>query len=437
MRRRQRSIRLRARGFVMVQALVIVALLLALLAVVVNNQRVTLEASQAQLRQRRAEVAARSALALAVATLETANPDLVTKNDDWAVLGDDGSQAFEVGDAAGTTYRLQIVDAGAFVNVNTATEDQLERLPLTQEQIDSLLDWREPSLQPRALGAKDDYYNGMPQPYNARLGRLTTLSELLLVKGWTGRTLYSPPSEDGIVTTARMPEGLDGNPLPLASLLTVESGMPNSRADGTGGRTNLSQGQLNVDALTQLGIAPAVAEAIVQRAPYTTWRDLLSVPGLTTDAVRILLDSATVTAGNRMEGKINLNTAPEAVLETVLGLAPDVASALAARQDTGLLSLGEITTVPGLTTPQIALIADSVGVGSDTWIVRAYGESGGVGVAIEATVGLRGEQARILTYERLNNPEIPGWWDWETEPTDVQEGPPAAAGRSGGGRLRL
>ena len=46
-------------------------------------------------------------------------------------------------------------------------------------------------------------------------------------------------------------------------------------------------------------------------------------------------------------------------------------------------------------------VADQASVGSDTFLVRAWGESGGVGVAYEAVVGVRSSRAQVLQLERI------------------------------------
>ena len=406
----------RRRGFVLVQSLIIIAGLVALMALLAANQRASLQESQDLLR-RRAEVAARSALARALAVLQDADPNVVTLEDDWAVLGAGGTEEFDLGDA---TFRLQILDAGSLMNVNSASEEQLRLLPVEPELIDGLLDWREAGLQPRPDGAKDEYYNELDQPYNARLGPLTTVSELLLVKGWTARALFSPPTD--IATTAPLPEDADGDPLPLAALLTVDSGAPNTRAGGEA-RVNLGQAGLSPGALAQqLGLNPLLAVQIVARAPYTSFGALLSLPGLSPQDSQQILDAVTFTGGNRIEGKINLNTATEAVLQTLPNVTPDVAAEIVSRQGAGgFASLGELATLPGLSGALLPTVADAATVGSDTWIVRAYGQSGGVGVAIEAVVGLRQDRIEVQTWDRQGSPEIPAWWNWDEEPSATVE----------------
>ena len=92
--------------------------------------------------------------------------------------------------------------ASSLININTVsttTADQalLNNLPLTQQEIDSLLDWTSTSTTARTDGAKDDYYNALPTPYNTKLGTLSTLSELLLIQGWVGVDLYGTTNTNG------------------------------------------------------------------------------------------------------------------------------------------------------------------------------------------------------------------------------------------------
>ncbi|HZO91902.1 MAG TPA: helix-hairpin-helix domain-containing protein [Chthonomonadaceae bacterium] len=401
------------RGFILVEALVVIAGLVALMAILAANQRASLEDIQSRLRRRRAEAAVQSALARAVAVLQTANPNLVTLHDDWALLGDNGNQEFDLGDA---TFRLQIVDAGSLININQATAQQLSLLPITQEMIDCLLDWRETSLQPRPDGAKDDYYLNLQEPYHVKLGRLTTVSELLLIKNWTAKALYAPLSDS--VSSAPLPEDAEGNPLPLASLITVDNGAPNTRANGQP-RLNLGQRGVSPAALIRLGLTPNIAAQIVSRAPYPSFSALLSQPGLNGQTIRLLLDNVTVTNGNRVTGKLNLNTASQAVLQTVPNVTPDIAANIVSRQASGFNALSDLTTVPGVSGALLGQIANVAAIGSDTWIVRAYGESGGVGVAVEAEVTLSNGEVQIKTWDRVNTAGPPAWWDWQEEPTST------------------
>ena len=406
-------------GYIFVQALVVVTVLVALMAMLAADQRASMQEVENRLRLRRSEAAADAAVARALGSLQYANVNRVTLNDDWALLGENGDEEFNLGHAV---FRVQIVDAGSLVNVNTATQQQLQLLPLDQNQVDCLLDWRESKPDPRTDGAKDGYYNSLSQPYNAKLGLLDTVDELLLVKGWTAQTLYQPPTGG---TAAQTATDAQGNELPLAALVTVDSGALNLRADGSP-RINMGQGGVDINALTQLGISGPIAGQIAAHAPFKTFQDLLAVPGMTPEAAGQLLDAATFTGDPRTQGKINLNTASQAVLQTIPNLTSDVASAIVSQQSDGFNSLSQLATVAGLTPPVLAQVADSFTVGGDTWIVRAYGRSGGVGVAVEATVGLRSGQVQTINWERLSTAGIPAWWGWSTDAGTLVD---AGAGR--------
>jgi type II secretory pathway component PulK len=393
----------------MVQALVVLAGLVVLLTTLAADQRVVLEEIQVRVDRRRAELATRAAVQRALSSIASANTSLLTLADDWAVLGNRGTETFDVG---GATFRMEIIDAGAFVNVNTATESQLRLLALTDEQVDGLLDWREPGASPRPSGGRNEYYGTLEQPYESASLPLATVGELLLVRGWTPRNLYGIVEE--VQTTASVPLDDNGERLPMAGVLVADGGAPNTQATGSA-RINLNTANLNAAALIQFGINPIIAGRLVAAGPYSTFRELLIAPGVTPDVQQQLLDRATFVPNDRLVGLVNLNTASQAVLET-LGLTSDVASALVARQSTGLASLGEMATVPGLDGPVLANVADRVTLGGDTWIVRAIGTSGSTSVAIEAVVGMRNGTPRVLTYQKLPDTGVPAWWNWTAEP---------------------
>jgi type II secretory pathway component PulK len=396
------------RGGVMVLALVVLAGLLAMLAVFAANQRAYLTATQYTLRDRRAEAAARSALAMSLSALQAVNTNLVKLDDDWATLGTNGTEVTEL--TGGATYRVQILDAGSRLNINTLIEAQLQNLPLTSEQTASLLDWRETGATPRTEGAKDSYYEALTTPYNARLGTLKSLTELALIKGWTARTLYSPNAED--ITTNTPLEDANGEPLALAGVLTVSSGAPNTLVAG-GARTNLNQQNLSPLTLIQLGLPANLAT----QGPFTSFANLLGRAGVATQAAQQVLDSVTFTTETRLIGKVNINTASESVLAQLPGVTSDIASAIITRQSTGFATLGELSSIPGLTGTTLGQVADAVCVGSDTFLVRVWGESGGVGVAYEAVVGIRNSRALVIQLERINTTSIPVWWSWEEATT--------------------
>ncbi|MFB3788164.1 MAG: helix-hairpin-helix domain-containing protein [bacterium] len=83
------------------------------------------------------------------------------------------------------------VDESGKLNINTATRDQLLRLPnATPEYIDPILDWRDEDDTPGEFGAEIDYYQSLPEPCLPKNGLFDSVEELLLVKGITLDLLY-------------------------------------------------------------------------------------------------------------------------------------------------------------------------------------------------------------------------------------------------------
>lgn len=400
----------RQKGFILVQVLIVVACLVALMAMMAADQRATLQATQDQIRHRRAELAARSAVAQALSVLQTATTQKVTLLDAWATLGDEGAILYDLGDA---TYRMQILDAASLINVNTARNAQLQLLPLDQGSIDCLLDWREPSTQPRADGAKDAYYNNLEQPYNARKGRLSSLSEMLLIKGWTAKELYCLPTN---ISYTNWPEDDNGNELTLASLFTVDGGSPNTQANGSP-RINLGRPGVTQQQLMRLGINPMLANRILAGTPYNSFQRLLSIPGLLERDTEALLNGITFSGVTRNEGKINLNTAKSAVLDLIPGMTKAITASIISKQITGFASLGDLAEIPGVTTTLLPQLADFFSVGSDTWLIRAYGESSGVKVAAEVVVRWNNNRLLIQSWENPGGSGLPVWWNWDEKAT--------------------
>jgi general secretion pathway protein K len=95
-------------------------------------------------------------------------------------------------------YEVDVQDESGKINVNMVGEDQLKALvavvgipePDADIIVDSILDWRDADNIPRQNGAEDDYYQSLQPPYVAKNGPLSTVEELLLVRGVTPDYYY-------------------------------------------------------------------------------------------------------------------------------------------------------------------------------------------------------------------------------------------------------
>lgn len=395
----------RRRGFAFVLTLAILAGLVALLAITASAMRIRLREIAQNSELERARLAADAGIQRALAEFSLLVPGQpTTLQDDWALLGREGAEEFTL---EGASFRLQIVDAAAKVDLNTAPIEQLERMPFTQEQIDALLDWRESGNVPRALGGKDEYYKNLPTPYNAGLRRLDTFDQLLTVKGFTARSLYLPQTD--VVSTATMIQGQADQQPTLFDLADVDAYSPQTTPTG---QTRVNVNNATVATLVQRGLTTQLAAQIVQRRPFNRLGDVVAVAAGNREAERVIIDELTTSGATRVEGRLNLNTASEQVLATLPNVAPDVVQALYSRQAQGYLRLSDLLDVPGMTGATLVDTLDRVAVESSAFWVRVEGRAGNERVFRQALVILAADRPRIARVEEPPFSDMATRWGW-------------------------
>jgi len=404
------------RGGILVMTLVILAVAMAILAATAANQDIRNRSTINRIERARARMAAESGIRRAVASLTTQDPNQVLLDGDWYLLGNQASDSFQL--ASGDSFRVQVLDAASLVSLNQASEDELLALGLTTEQTESLLDWREPGLTPRTEGGKDEYYNNLETPYNAKLGRLDSIDELLLIKGFDAPTIYQEVDQTG--STVRNNE----TSFALYQLVTTDSFSPNVNANGEA-KANINQVQANQ--LQQAGIQPQVAQAIIARrnglgGQFTSLGQALTTPGMNNDSAAILIDGYGLGEGARAEGKINLNTATQSVLEAIPGLTPDLASGILSRQTSGgFAAVSELLEIPGFDLNVLAQTVDAFATGSDTFLIRVIGTAGQTSVALEAVVSIESGQPIVRKVTDTPLRDMRALWVWEEEATNEVE----------------
>lgn len=404
------------KGYIMILTLAVLAGVVAVLAAAVAMQKVEFQATLNRSAQQRARLMSEAGLQLALNVLASQSTTAANKNDDWYTLGNGGAAHFILSDGS---FRMQILDAGQFVNLNTATETQLQNLPLSQEQIDSLLDWRTTGSQPRPQGAKDSFYNSLTYPYNTSEGNLHTVDELLLVNGFTPATLFTAQQgvkSNGVQTQMNVTQTQSYSPI-LYDLATVDSA--SSDASGAGG-AKLNANTATQQQLTQRGIPPAVATQIVNQrrgrtGTFTTLGAILRLRGVTTGNAPAIINNLTVST-TPPTGKIDLNTADQAVLATIPNLPTDAVQGIIARQaNAGFTSLGEIAQVPGMTLNVLAQTVDDFTVNSSAFVVRVIGTAGNTSVPLEAVVTLSNGTARISKISTPPFTDMVPYWHWDPQ----------------------
>ncbi len=412
----------RQRGVAFIIALAAMALVVTIVAVYAQNQTVAFKSVVARTETRRAEAAAMAGVQRALADIQAvadAAGQPVTLEDAWATLGNNGAEEFMLGT---DSFRIQIIDNAAKIDLNTITEAQLENLNLTQEQIDSFLDWRDVGQSNRALGAKDDYYNGLTKPYNAHENQLQSVYELLDIKGFTPQNVFYP-----VDNTSSTSGSSALNDLALVEVVTTLNYSAATTPEGDG-RVNVNNPQLNAQNFSQQAQIPlqTAQQIIAQRGTqpngaFTALSQVLAVPGIINNqaVVRSVLDRMSVAPGEQLIGKININTAPETVLQAIPGISQDIATQIVDNRPTGgYTQLSELLSI-GSDQAFVGAVADSLNVNSQCFQVRIIGKSGRTEYGIEALIQIDQGIPKIIRIERPPYADLAAQWIWDEATTQT------------------
>jgi len=425
---------MKRRGAVMVLTLLVLTGLVAILAAVTATQRMAFKAETNRLATRRTAVTADAACQYVAATLSQQSKTATNLQDDWASLGTAGDERFTYG---AQSFRIQVIDTASRINLNNVSQTQMTQMNFTQDQIDSLLDWRAAGQTPRANGAKDSYYDALPIPYNTALRSFHSVDELLLVKGFTAADLFKEiAQQEGAagnnVTSTSSPStsttDANGNTVPvpvLYDLLTVDSVSQDVGANGQA-KMGVNSAAATVQSLARLGLPVNIAAAIVQRRvtgrPFTSIGQVLALPGVNARTAASIIDNLSITGNARVTGKLNLNTVTEDVLNTIPNITPDQVRTIIQQQQTGFTSLGQLATLSGITTRDLQNLVDYFTVNSETFTVRIEAEAGDIKKAYEATISIEGNTPRVIRMmEAPGDAETRwGWTDTASSDTAIE-----------------
>jgi DNA uptake protein ComE-like DNA-binding protein len=246
--------------------------------------------------------------------------------------------------------RFGLTGEASKLNLNRALEARLAKLPkMTAGLAQTLADFLDADDTARPEGAEQEYYDSLPRPYGVRNRSLSTLEELLLVRGFTPALLYG---EDANMNFRLDPNENDGDErfppdnkderldLGLRQYLTVAAYELNQDNDGVP-RTDLND---PTDPLPGVELPAALTNYIAalrqNKIQLSHAADLLEAKlkvkdnrgkevelssGVGKAELPTVLDLFTATAEQRLEGLIDVNTAAAPVLQTV----PDIDDALA------------------------------------------------------------------------------------------------------------
>lgn len=301
-----------------------------------------------------------------------------------------------------------LMDEAAKLNLNTATAEMLQQLPgMTPEFAAAIVDWRDADSEPGPGGAEDEIYLRLSPAYRCKNAPFESVEELRLVHGADLIYLFG---EDANLNGVLDPNENDGDASPpydnrdgyldagLFEYVTVYSAEPNTRSDGTP-RINVNDtNPQTLASFLEQAFGTDRANAILLRLGvsgpgggpggggpgggtgannrFTSLLQFYLRSGMTPDEFAQVESDLTVSTNTVLVGRVNVNTAPEAVLACLPGIGPENAAALVAYRDSlsgRLTSLAWVTEVleeadaieagPHLTARSYQYTADLVALG--------------------------------------------------------------------------
>ncbi len=327
-------------------------------------------------------------------------------------------------------------DESGKLNVNTATREQLMRLPdMTETIAGAIIDWRDGNQEPESDGIEGSYYEGLSHPYRIRDGMMRTMRELLLVRDVSPELFLREDTNGNGLLDTNEDDGRASPPMDNAdgrldrgwlAWITIYSYESNTNSMGAK-RLNIKTADAN--ALSQtLGLESWAANSIVkarQNKEFTKLVDLLDVQRDTstptegsqeedmnsrgegeksqpvTEAIfKRIVDDITLSDETTLAGRININTAAPEVLRTLPDVDEAVSDAIVRMRGSagGFSSIGELFDIQGMTKEKFGRIESLVTVRSTVFriISRGQSASGLAQSTIECVVDRGGEVPKVL-----------------------------------------
>ena len=423
------------KGLVLVAVLWVVVVLMAIVAVVGRKARIDTMVSMTRMDTTRCRWACRAGMEKAIGILNEDTKESDGLTDTWS----ENDVEFNDVQLEGCYFSVQVIDESSKLNINTATKEQLLWLPNMVEEIaDAIIDWRDANDTTSGVGVEGGYYENMPYRYRIRNGPFKTIRELMLVKGVTAELLYGEDTnfngkldynERDKELTPPVDDGDDVLDKGWVDYLTCYSYDKNTDASG-GARVNVNSANQN-DMESSLGIKSSQAKWIVDNRnnkKYESIGDLISdsspreptsgsrsdpnaSEALDLQTFNRIADKITVADGQKVQGRVNVNTASDVVLTALFGggdTAERIADDIIGYRETlasGMESIGEMMQAGLVDVGSFKKVANSLTTRSEVYNVRCFAaadRNGTEGAALQTEVVL----------DRSSNPcEVLYWYE--------------------------
>ena len=263
-----------------------------------------------------------------------------------------------------------LTDEAGKLDLNTAALARLELLPgMTDDIAASIVNWRGATPAANGLGASDSYYQSLPNPYSCKHAKFETVEELMLLKDMDATLLYANDrNRNGLIDGAEQQgsggialfNGANGSDLGIFPLVTIYGVIASTARPAAASATGTTTATVNVNqnpaALTSPNsqfrrklasvLSAATVERIINQMPqppapapnYAStfeWAADMRLTGAEYSKVIHLLTATPAEGapgGAAITAKINVNSAPEAVLMCLPSLTQADAEAISAHR---------------------------------------------------------------------------------------------------------
>lgn len=330
---------------------------------------------------------------------------------------------------------LGVADAHAKININRMTRADLMLLTgMTDEMASNILDWIDADDIPQSAtgatgGAERETYSGLGSPYPPRNGPIARLDDLRLVVNVKPIYIYgADPEMTGVATPENANVNVSGGVTSLTGELDAgwSAFVTASSVSGSVGPRGVPRVDLATASTSEIASAANVsnqqAEALSAIGKVGTARmedfirtDLQQmnqaaqavlnpprpgvrqppqpqVPALSAEQLAALYENAVIAAPSpnaTSPGKLNINTAPEEVLEILAGVDPTLRDGLLMLRDSqggNIPSVVSLLGVPGVSRNRLSTLAGFLTARSDVFWFVSRGRDEATGVEVEMHV---------------------------------------------------
>lgn len=320
------------RGTILIVTIWIITLLAGMALVFAHTMRIETQATGNRIYQVQSRELANGAIAYAKALATDAIDK--TLADDPQAVGDDWIILIKPDDEQDSSVSYGMIDEAGKVNLNTATQEMLIKLPgMTEELAAAIIDWRDGDSELTTNGAEDEYYLTLDEPYTAKNGPIESIDELLLVKGFTRQIIYGEDTNRNGVLDANENDGDESDPpdnadgtldpgiFPYVTVYSIQS----NQTDNGQNKPNINNQNLGevsdvIQKNLENGRFLIVMDNIRNNRPFANLIDLYYKSQMTVEEFASVVNDLSDRNGQNVPGRININIAPRKVLACLPGL---------------------------------------------------------------------------------------------------------------------